>query len=190
MKRLFSLVVAICAVALSTNAQQNDLPENEISISVGAVTNPDVAIGLSEVFTHIIGDDSEESSAGAYSLMYLHNMNKHVAIGVSATYEQLYEKSKYITFRDHFISVMPTGRLHWFRGSIIGMYSRIGAGVSCVFYKDSKENSTEEKNYCDTFFAFQVSPVCLEIGSKNIGAFVELGYGFQGVVNAGIKIGF
>lgn len=193
MKRIILLAVAVYAFAFNANAQGYEMPDNEVSVNVGYGTHPHLALSFSEVFLAIIGDAGSDKSTGAYSAMYLRNLNKHFAVGASATYEDIYRISKKENKRydQNFITFMPTVRAYWFRGKYFGMYSRAAAGVSLNFYEGFKDGSTSEKqNKCDTFFAFQLAPVSFEVGSNKVSAFVELGYGFQGFGNAGIRLGF
>ena len=39
-------------------------------------------------------------------------------------------------------------------------------------------------------FAFQVTPVGLNIGNGPVGGFIEAGYGAEGIVNIGLKCRF
>lgn len=71
------------------------------------------------------------------------------------------------------------------------MYSKFAAGVRFNFEKreffNSRSDITEYKEY---HIYFQGSPVCFEVGSKNLRFFGELGYGAQGMGQFGVKYTF
>lgn len=193
MKKIVSIAVALFTTILSAGAQTYETPKNEISVSVGLATHQFISVAFGDAFASIIsGDNGGENSYGAYSLTYLHNCSKHIAVGATATFEHTYKDSKHFEkkFSDNFLAVMPTARAYWFRNKTIGMYSRLAAGVAFNFYDKLKDDASSTESKSDLLFAFHAAPVSLEVGSNKVSGFLELGYGYQGIVNAGIKIGF
>lgn len=193
MRRIITLVVATFATVLSVSAHKYETPENEIAVGVGLGTHAYIGVAFGNALADAIkGEGGSENSIGAYSLTYLHNLNKHIAVGATGLYEYMYsesddgEKSS-----ESFITVMPTARAYWFRTKSFGMYSRVAAGVSFSMFEDYKDGSTTElENKNKALFAFHVAPVSFEVGSNKFSGFLELGYGYQGFVNAGLKFGF
>lgn len=196
MKKIITTAAVFFATILNVNAQSYETPDNEISLSVGLPTHPFLGVAFGDAFSSIITDDNgSESSYGAYSLTYLHNCSKHIAVGAAATFEHTSKDTKKgPSISDNFLAVMPTARAYWFRNKSFGMYSRLAAGVAFNFYDDLKYNSnntdTEKESKTDMLFAFQLSPVSFEFGSNKVSGFLELGYGYQGIFNAGIRLGF
>lgn len=192
MKRILVFAVSLIVCIANVNAQEDNMPKNEVAASVGLGTHAYIGVAFGDVFTEMIeGKGSSNRFTGAYSLTYLRNVSKHTALGISGTYEQMYRKSDsgYKT-TEEFITVMPTVRLYWFRSSAFGMYSRLAAGASFRKYEYKDEGMTEPKNKSNTYFAFHAAPIGLELGSRTFSGFLELGYGYHGIVNAGLKFGF
>lgn len=193
MKKILLLAVALFVAAIYADAQEYEYPDNEIAIGVGFGTHPFIGVAFGDAFAGAIDrSDCSDSTVGAYSVTYLRNLSKHFAVGATAVYEYMYtENKKNEKLSENFITAMPTARAYWFRSKGFGMYSRLAAGVSFQLSEDYKDSSkTEKENHCDAHFAFHAAPVACEFGSNKISGFLELGYGYQGFVNAGVKFGF
>jgi len=153
----------------------------------------------------------DEKTSPAYTVQYLYRVTPNLKIGGAVTYQHtsytLSVKNKdtgayddVAKNRNNYFTVMPTVKASWFDKKNISLYSKVAAGV-CIAFKDSKVKSgvsdedaktllKEVETKKGTRFGYQVSPIGCEFGSKNIRAFVELGYGFQGLGLAGLSIQF
>ncbi|QIL41884.1 hypothetical protein G7074_23020 [Pedobacter sp. HDW13] len=69
----------------------------------------------------------------------------------------------------------------------IQLYSGISLGASIAKTKPENGNSTNTASSTD--FAYQVNALGIRAG-KNIGAFAELGFGYNGIINVGISAKF
>ena len=153
----------------------------------------------------------DEKTSPAYTVQYLYRVSPNLKIGGAVTYQHtsytLSVKNKdtgayddVAKNRNNYFTVMPTVKASWFDKKNISLYSKVAAGV-CIAFKDSKVKSgvsdedaktllKEVETKKGTRFGYQVSPIGCEFGSKNIRAFVELGYGVQGLGLAGLSIQF
>ena len=153
----------------------------------------------------------DEKTSPAYTVQYLYRVSPNLKIGGAVTYQHtsytLSVKNKdtgayddVAKNRNNYFTVMPTVKASWFDKKNISLYSKVAAGV-CIAFKDSKVKSgvsdedaktllKEVETKKGTRFGYQVSPIGCEFGSKNIRAFVEVGYGFQGLGLAGLSIQF
>ena len=153
----------------------------------------------------------DEKTSPAYTVQYLYRVSPNLKIGGAVTYQHtsytLSVKNKdtgayddVAKNRNNYFTVMPTVKASWFDKKNISLYSKVAAGV-CIAFKDSKVKSGVSDEDAKTLlkevetkkgsrFGYQVSPIGCEFGSKNIRAFVELGYGFQGLGLAGLSIQF
>ena len=153
----------------------------------------------------------DEKTSPAYTVQYLHRISPNLKIGGAVTYQHtsytLSVKNKdtgvydeMAKNRNNYITVMPTVKASWLDKKNFSLYSKVAAGV-CIAFKDSKVKSgvsdedaktllKEVETKKGTRFGYQVSPIGCEFGSKNIRAFVEVGYGFQGLGMAGLSIQF
>lgn len=85
--------------------------------------------------------------------------------------------------RNRHWSVMPGVRWNWLNFRRVGFYSRLGAGV--VFGK----SSFGERSQSRVQFAFQVSPVGVEVGGR-LALFAEAGIGMAGCLLIGGRCRF
>ncbi len=100
---------------------------------------------------------------------------------------------------DNWFIILPNARINWLRNGWLSLYSRAGAGVSFVTRSfESKVHSSDpdvEMLYGASSsstagaaaFAWQLSPVGVEVGTERVGFFAEGGYGFMGIINVGLK---
>jgi len=85
--------------------------------------------------------------------------------------------------RNRYWSVMPGVRWNWLNFRRVEVYSRLGAGV--VFGKSSYGERSESR----VQFAFQVSPVGVEVGGR-LALFAEAGIGAAGCLLIGGRCRF
>lgn len=193
-----SLFTLFVATALSASAQSGDMPTHEVSFAWGGLSAPAISTGfgfaLTEIFSGEDGVSDDITTTGSLSLQYLCNLNRHFAVGATLTYEHLRNTEKAANgkyMKDDFISIMPTVRAYWFNKPHFGMYSRMAVGITLDTYTlyDSWQNEMVRTTEV-VLPAFQISPIGLEAGSRNVRAFAELGIGFQGFALIGLKYGF
>lgn len=88
------------------------------------------------------------------------------------------------TFKDSWISFMPTARVSWIRHKNFSVYTRAGIGGSLAnrkVYKDFVMYHTRGR------MAWHVSPLGIEGGAGPVRFYAEGGYGYSGVFNCGIR---
>ena len=155
----------------------------------------------------------EESYSPTFNLQYLYRVAPKVKIGASLTYQHtsvklMAEKQSggYLDIAkatNDYFTVMPVAKFMWIEKDHIGLYSKAAAGICIASKSDPKFCNgvqvdpdkadrvlKEIKTDKGTRFAYQVSAIGFEAGSKNIRGFVELGYGFQGLAQAGLCVKF
>ena len=82
-----------------------------------------------------------------------------------------------------YYSIMPHLKMRWLNLRILSLYSRIGVGLT--FTESSGEGQSESARQ----WAFQVSPIGVEIGGK-VAAYAEAGIGTMGSLVAGLRFRF
>ena len=82
-----------------------------------------------------------------------------------------------------YYSIMPHLKMRWLNLRILSLYSRIGVGLT--FTESSGEGQSESARQ----WAFQVSPIGVEIGGK-VAAYAEAGIGTTGSLVAGLRFRF
>lgn len=82
--------------------------------------------------------------------------------------------------------LMVNVRYEWLHRGPLTMYTHVGIGALVQYYSPSWEDS-----YNRTNMAFQLSPIGLQVDIvPQFGLFAEAGYGVQGIVKAGLRLGF
>lgn len=86
--------------------------------------------------------------------------------------------------KDDWVTILPNLRINWMRNNWISIYTRagVGAGIGTRWVSVDQDQTTK------AVFAYQVSPVGVEMGKGNLCFYVEGGYGYTGMVMAGIKL--
>lgn len=152
----------------------------------------------------------DESYGPAFNVQYLYRIAPKIKVGGSVSYQRtsakLMAEDNSGNYHDiakatnDYFTVMPVIKAMWIEKNHIGLYSKAAAGIciannSAKLMDGVKENkpgqlTDEIKSNKGTRFAYQVSAIGFEAGSKNIRGFVELGYGFQGFAQAGVSVKF
>ncbi|MDR1115780.1 MAG: hypothetical protein LBL33_06505 [Tannerella sp.] len=133
----------------------------------------------------------DDNSYGSAHLGYKYLCNKTFAIGGFAAYD--YAKSKGVSdgketgkfYKTHYTFAVEAELTYLSKGNF-NMYGLAGIGETFYHlkYKDNSDKNKNDSNM-NPYTAFQITPVGLRYG-RNAGAFVELGFGYRGILNAGV----
>lgn len=82
-----------------------------------------------------------------------------------------------------YVTVLPNVQFSYIKTAIIDFYGSASVGV--IFAQTSYKNMNTRGN--NTGFAFQVNPVGIRVGKK-LGGFLEAGFGYKGLINAGLSL--
>lgn len=200
MKKLF-ISVLIVAFAQSAFAVRH----HEFAVSYGEGTHNQIVNGFANVVGSILtlgyADVTDLNWSGAYNFKYAFHPVNFVGLGVVTSYQTskgniVEGVSKKTDERvvgkaeGKYLTIMPTVSLNWFDFDYVCMYSRLAAGYSLT---KTTQTNTEEKrtsHTSDSYWGFQFVPVAIEAGSPLVRAFMELGYGYEGIINVGVKCKF
>ena len=204
MKKLF-VVALIATIAFLTapaaRAQVAPVPHNEITLGFGYAalgsmlsSNANTIFRVMNVldpsFTTIV---DTKGGWGYINLGYSYQFNKTFGLGISGGYMiggikmNLKDETGSITAAEgNLFTIMNTGKFMWFRKPVFGMYSKVGLGVM-IFPGKLMEDQLMKKTF--VLPTGQLSAVGMEVGNGFCG-FLELGVGFQGIVQAGIRARF
>jgi hypothetical protein len=173
--------------------------KHEIGLGAGTLSRPYVRDGL-----HIkqsyggLGDDN--SYSGTYNIAYLYRFSSRFASGLTFIYEsQKHDKTASSTgpaywglhniYKERFFTMAATFRTYWVHKKIFSLYSHVAAGVSIKSHEEKRNDFGGYDNTPKNRFAYQITPVGIRIGT-HIGGFAELGYGYQGMICAGVSYRF
>jgi len=200
MKKKILTIVALLFLPMFMSAQneanQDEVKRHEVQISVG---------------TFWFLNDFNSSEPGDYdhyyppiSVGYMYNKSSKWSFGLHLSY--LYNREKvtyyqltnalsentesdytafYNRYKDHLFSLMATARMKWCRHHWWNMYSRVGAGPALLISKQAGFSSKVSGGA-----VFQFTPVAVEAGTDKVRGFFELGFGCQGLLNAGVSYRF
>ena len=165
----------------------------EIHVGYGLLTAPDIITVLSDVFTTaLLPGMIEKVESKGFGTVFggaEYYISNHFTAGLQyshAAYEHTYDMD------DHSVAKMNTqyhtilirGKAIWLNQSIFQLYSTLAVGTT--FTKAENELGDTKSN---TAFAFHTSPVGVRIGN-HIAFFAEGGFGYQGLISAGISVRF
>lgn len=170
MKKIILALMMIVGIVSGAQAQ------TELTVSYGAYTQMD-AMDCHD------GGPSVNNAWGALNA----GLNFHVAPGFwlgpsytfSSTSRKHYDENKF-----YYHAIMLNLRYNYYRNSIVTLYAK-GALGSVIIHETWPDDS-KNKAYC----AFQINPLCAQVGlSRSVAMFGELGFGAQGLIQLGFKIG-
>lgn len=195
MKKFIFLVAVAMMAATGVKAQSDS--KQEIAVSYGAFSNSDWLNIIEDVVGAIFGETYDDGSyVGPIGLEYFYHLKPWVGVGAIATYGHVIQDSRKGDDKvghktNRYITVLPAFKFDWLRRDKIGLYSKLGAGVTWrneirEFDGDRAEYNTDKTDY---HFNWQVSLLGIEVGNKLRG-FAEGGFGEQGLFMAGLRYRF
>jgi len=196
------LFVLLGLLSPSLKAQEKplsktDFQKNEFNLGYGMLTGPEVASAMSFTMFSLIGigilrdtvKSINPSAYGIVSLNYLRYLAPWVSVGASASINPITMSIKSTHGYDfdysmYLLSIMPRVNFYYYNHKWMALYSGVEAGVSLDVYNNRSGNGHSISSGAG--FAFHVNAFGFRMG-KEIGGFMEFGYGFRGVVNFGIS---
>lgn len=191
MKKLF-LLLTFCLCAFYLQAQS----KWEIRLGYGLASAPEIIDGLSNLSTSLISIGTVKASSNlsygpiAVGVNY-YPMHK-LSVGLQYSNTKLnntLELNNAVGSSDYknTYNVIMARSDYYYATGFIQVYSGLGAGVS--FAKSVPTNGTTGNDVKSTDFAYQINAIGARVG-RTIGAFAELGFGYNGVLNLGISAKF
>jgi hypothetical protein len=189
-KIFFQLLFAIILVyPLSSQTTLKSGPKNEIYFSYGAASAQQIATIFDGaiILPFIATDFSVDSPIGPIIAGYRRNFSDQFSMGLMGSYTAFNQEytvlGEQFRVQNTFITTMLDGTILYNPKSTFQLYSGLSLGSSIYTQKDTSQTASK------TIFAFHLNAIGLRVG-KTIGAFVEIGYGFNGLVNGGFSVKF
>lgn len=193
---LFSAFVALMTIVGVQTAMAQDEFKHEVAISYGALSNSQIIDIFEEAITAPFQGNTtlkDDKFFGPISAEYFYHLEPWIGIGGILVYGQkkgdLYSDSdnkKIGEDKNTYLTVMPAAKFDWFRRANVGLYSKLGVGVT-LRHDVSEDIDYDESNM---HVNWQLTAIGVEVGSKQIRAFAELGTGEQGIFLGGIRCKF
>lgn len=173
MKKYLFTLIAFLGIAVGAQAQKA-----EIFFSYGGYTQMD-ACDMHD------GWHSVNTAWGAVNAGVSFNVAPKFWIGPSYTFSSCTTKGGPDHSSIAYHAIMLNGRYDYYRNSIVTLYAHLGLGAEISHLMPKWSDS-----YNKAYFAFQASPLGAQVGiSRNFTLFGELGFGAQGLVQVGFRIG-
>lgn len=193
---IFSAFVALMTIVGVQTAMAQDEFKHEVAISYGALSNSQILDVFEEaIMAPFQGGTTlkDDKFFGPISAEYFYHLQPWIGIGGILVYGQkkgdLYSDSdnkKIGEDKNTYLTVMPAAKFDWFRRANVGLYSKLGVGVT-LRHDVSEDIDYDESNM---HVNWQLTAIGVEVGSKQIRAFAELGTGEQGIFLGGIRCKF
>ncbi|MBQ6193329.1 MAG: hypothetical protein IJK43_02705 [Prevotella sp.] len=193
---IFSAFVALMTIVGVQTAMAQDEFKHEVAISYGALSNSQILDVFEEaIMAPFQGGTTlkDDKFFGPISAEYFYHLQPWIGIGGILVYGQkkgdLYSDSdnkKIGEDKNTYLTVMPAAKFDWFRRANVGLYSKVGVGVT-LRHDVSEDIDYDESNL---HVNWQLTAIGVEVGSKQIRAFAELGTGEQGIFLGGIRCKF
>ena len=172
MKKILISLLAVVAFAINANAQRADL-----SVSYGGYTQMD-ASNMHD------GWHGVNNAWGALNAGVNFQVTPKLRVGPSYSFSSTTTKGPESSKIAYHV-VMLNGRYDYYRNSIVTVYAHAGVGAE-ISHMQPRGGDSYNKSY----FAFQISPVGAQVGISNkVAMFGEIGYGAQGLVQVGFRVG-
>jgi len=199
-KGLFCVLIAVTILCYTSTAQEKPVGNNEFRVGYGMLTGVEMAnaifniwpaIGITAIARDTIADYSP-SFYGTGGIEYSRHLKPWISIGASATLNPIntYIRSKKgyeYTWTYYVLSVMPRVDFYYLNKGVVSLYSGVQAGAAFIFWSDKTGNTTTTDFGVTP--AFHINAFGIRIG-KDIGGYMEWGWGFRGVFNFGVSAKF
>lgn len=200
LKHMKKIVLLLCFTGLISQQAQAQMQtptfKNDVYVGVGVLgTNAIIDVFANILVTGITAGTytSDASFSPIYNAGYKRSLGKRTAIGAAYSFaysrsNALINKEKTGEFRNNYHNIAVGFDYKWLLRHRFTMYSSAEAGIT-IF--DQKYVPNEGKSSADqtVYFNFQISPIGLKYGYR-YGPFAELGFGYKGIVNAGMFASF
>ncbi|MDR1585250.1 MAG: hypothetical protein LBS07_03620 [Prevotellaceae bacterium] len=193
-KSLLSLLIASLLI-VTVNAQEVE-PKHELFAGYGlAGTSAVIEIFSDLLATSITSGGYQKKNvywSGNFHAGYKFLPSKHTAVGLTYAYVKssgdiLFETKKG-SIEHAYNTAAGEFDFRYINNPYFKLYSSIGAGLTLYREKYEVPSKSAEINY-KTHFNFQFSPIGIKFGNS-VGAFAELGFGYKGVIHAGVFASF
>jgi hypothetical protein len=179
----------------------NQTPTHHLAFQAGVATLPQILNGLGEVLYYAFSAGSNrytnKSRTGGLYAQYHYSPSHHVRFGVSVGLDHQQgdiEKEsgslnfeKYGTYYNKTNTIALECLFVYNKDEMVKVYGKVGGSIHRFSQTVRYVNpATPEASVKYTYFAGQLTPIAVEVG-KEISGFAELGFGYNGILSAGIR---
>lgn len=138
------------------------------------------------------GDTELSNHSGSFFLGYRRNLSEKLEVGGVFGYEQassdkLQNAGKSFTAKQHNFALMADVRYNYIAQHRFRLYS--GASLGLAIQRNTVDGTEDNTSKSVTQEAFHIDAIGLSYGHR-IAPFINLGYGYKGIINLGIQTRF
>ena len=202
MKNKLILLGLLVALVMPAFAQRDTIRSNKNEFSYGYGHGP------SSSFRYHPGCliYPETDNIGAIYVTYTRRLTKVIGVGVTACFDPIHlnyydrvngERTLICKVNENSLSFFPHLKINWLNTKYVNLYSKVAPiGVRYCTYKQEEyyPNLYEVEPPFDSFadridYAYQVTPIGIEVGTKQFAGFLQVGIGMEGIVSIGFRYG-
>ncbi|MDR2038802.1 MAG: porin family protein [Bacteroidales bacterium] len=194
-RKIILLQLQVVFFLMGINLQAQDR-RNELELGIGIWNTNEILNTFSDMIISSLPAGikmDDDNSLGSIHLGYRYRFTERLGMGGLFAYD--YSTGKGILngreegkfYKRHYTLALEADYVY-IRKKNFRMYGLAGVGGT-LYNLDYKDHTDKSQNDSDTtpYFTFQITPVGLRFGSW-IGGFLELGFGYRGILNAGFFI--
>ena len=202
MKTKFIILGLLVAFAVPAFAQRDTIRsnKNEFSIGYGVMPSSSFRFKPGQHYYPL------EEHVGAIYATYTRRLNKVLGIGVTACFDPIIlnyhdrvngERTLVCKVNQNSIAILPHLKINWLNTKYVNLYSKVAPiGIRFCTYKqkeyypDLYEIQSPYDSFADHIgYAYQITPIGIEIGTKRCAGFVQIGMGMEGTISIGFRYG-
>ena len=202
MKTKFIILDLLVAFAVPAFAQRDTIRsnKNEFSIGYGVMPSSSFRFKPGQHYYPL------EEHVGAIYATYTRRLNKVLGIGVTACFDPIIlnyhdrvngERTLVCKVNQNSIAILPHLKINWLNTKYVNLYSKVAPiGIRFCTYKqkeyypDLYEIQSPYDSFADHIgYAYQITPIGIEIGTKRCAGFVQIGMGMEGTISIGFRYG-
>jgi hypothetical protein len=180
----------------------NQTPTHHIAVQAGVATLPQILNGLGEVlyyaFSAGTNNYTNKTRTGALFAQYHYAPNKHVrfglAIGLDHQQGDIERQSgstllyvKYGTYYNKTNTIALECLFVYNNDEMVKVYGKVGASMHRFSQTVDYVNPAQANAFVKyIYYSGQLTPIAVEVG-KDISGFAEFGFGYNGILSAGIR---
>ena len=148
----------------------------------------------------------ETDNIGAIYVTYTCRLTKVIGIGVSACFDPIRlnyhdrvngESTLICKVNENSLSLIPHLKINWLNTKYVNLYSKVAPlGIRyCTYqqeeyYPDLYEIQKPSDSFADRIgYAYQITPIGIEVGTKQYAGFLQVGIGMEGIISIGFRYG-
>ncbi len=192
MKKLISGLVLLSLIHSATFAQNK---KHEIVAGYGIVSHQtlkEITVNLAVTLATVgYVNTIYQNGSGTFYLGYRYHLTKGIHLGIDAAYQRINEEVNNQdevlgNLKREYFTLSANSNFSYINKPAFQMYSTLSLGyIQGNGYYTPIEGEKDSES--TGLFGFQVNALGFRFG-QNIGGFVEIGYGYKGVLNFGLSV--